>query len=121
MNIEITANARRNLAIVVSGALDAELQLTNLLDGVTIEFERPEHSMKLTDAVWVIQEKMGFALFWDKEENYPIMPMESRNSLRLDTGWKSPKEWTEGLWIKSFGFETGPKPKHFVFNLGFDK
>ena len=104
-------DAAKNTKVIIKGVLEQELELTTVLKGLP-------HS-KLMSAIWMVQEKMGFTLWWD--EKSLIMPMESRNSFRLDRGWEPPKEWKGELLLASYGFSNGPTPKHFVIELDFDK
>jgi hypothetical protein len=67
----------------------------------------------------LIQEKLGFVLWWGSKEL--VMPMESRNSFRLDRGWEPPKTWEKELLLSSYGYDNGPTPKHFSIELDFDK
>jgi hypothetical protein len=101
----------KNSKVLIRGILEEELRLAPVLKGLP-------HA-KLMSAIWVIQEKLGLVLFWGEKEL--VMPMESRNSFRLDRGWEPPKGWNGELFLSSYGFDTGPKPKHFVIELDFDK
>jgi hypothetical protein len=112
LDISTPIDGSRNLTILVKGVLNEEMFLTPLLKGRT-------GKMKLTSALWLVQEKLGLVLWWDKHQI--ILPMESRNSIRLDRGWNSPDEWKGEILLSSFNFELGPKPKYFVIELEFDK
>jgi hypothetical protein len=101
----------KNAKVIIKGVLEGEFEKASVLKGLS-------HA-KLMSAIWAIQEKMGFVLWWDEKEL--IMPMESRNSIRLDRGWEPPKGWNGELLLNSFGYSNGPTPKHFVIELDFDK
>lgn len=77
--------------------------------------------MKLGSVLWVVQEKLGLNLYWDKETL--LMPLESRNSIRLDTGYSAPEGWDGRMWLSSYGFSLPPlsKQKAFFLTLDFDR
>jgi hypothetical protein len=101
----------KNLKVLIKGILETDLTLGPILKDLP-------HA-KLMSAIWLVQEKLGLVLWWSETEL--IMPMESRNSFRLDRGWEPPKGWKGELLLSSYGIDNGPRPKHFVIELDFDK
>lgn len=98
----------RNTTMRISGLLNSES---------AIELETKHGKLKLTSALWLIEEKMGFYLCWDFGS--VIMPMESRNSIRFDQAIPCPDKWQGTLWLKPFKFI--PPAMAFLVVLDFDK
>jgi hypothetical protein len=74
---------------------------------------------KLETLVWVVQEKLVVHLFWKfgPIESF-IMPLESRNSMKLEAGIAPPDEWDGQLWMQTENW--APPGKTFFIVLGFD-
>lgn len=123
----IVRDGQKNCSILVKGFVDVDFDPTPFLD--ISKLERPREGWKglrLDSAVWVVQEKMGLHLWWGKPEGEDdlVMPMESRNSVRLDEGLPSPrveKGWRGILYLSSFRANEMSGPKSFMFILDFDK
>jgi hypothetical protein len=73
--------------------------------------------IRLDTVIWLIEEKAGLRLLWGDKL---ILPMESRNTLRLDNPLHSPQTgWSGDLILKAV--KTEDKPKAFFIHLEFDK
>lgn len=108
MLTEIVASSQRNVTIRLSGLLRSD---------VPIEIVTKQIKLKLTAAVWLIEEKMGFYLGWDDES--VLMPLESRNSMRFEQAIPCPANWQGSLWLKAF--KATDLPMAFFLLLDFDK
>jgi hypothetical protein len=115
LDITIPVDGQKNVTVLIKGILDEELRLTPIL--LVEKLSGQPKKMKLTEALWVVQEKMGIVLWWAKDTL--ILPMESRNSIRLDRGWDSPQNWQGIVMISSFNWSQ--HYKYFTIELGFDK
>lgn len=107
----VMADGQRNLTLHLSGEIDPP--------GGSIEPWRIDPvpaKFKLTSAVWLIQEKATLLLWWG--EKYLMMPMESRNSVRLEHGLHPPKDWNGILRIEALNIN---ERKHIMLMLDFDK
>jgi hypothetical protein len=111
LRVNKVAGGQRNHTYQITGVVTSELMLTPIDLG---PIERP---LKLASLSWLIQEKMGMYLWWDKETI--LLPMESRNTIKFDTSMKSPENWDGKMWISGFGFV--PPKKVFFLILDFDK
>jgi hypothetical protein len=68
---------------------------------------------------FLVQEKMGFQLWWDEDLTQIMMPVESRGAFRFD-GVRPPIEgWKGGIWFVPF--KVDEDSKMFVISLDFDK
>jgi hypothetical protein len=72
--------------------------------------------LRLDSVIWLIEEKAGLRLYWG---DTLMLPMESRNSLRLDTPLNSPSNW-DGKLVLAAG-KTEEYLKAFFLHLDFDK
>jgi len=115
LDITTPHDGSKNVTVLVKGILDEELHLTPIL--LAEKLSGQPKKIKLTEALWLVQEKMGIALWWKKDDL--IAPMESRNSIRLDRGWDSPKDWGGIILLSSFNWS--PNRKFFTLEVGFDK
>jgi hypothetical protein len=106
------AGGGRNVTYQIRGIVtEGDFPLTEIKVG---------KGLKLSSAVWVVQEKMGIQMWWIPTE--PLLVMESRNSVRFETSLAPPEEWSGSLYINGFGF-AGP-PAHmklFTIVLDFDR
>ena len=110
LKVTTIAEGAKNLTVLIKGTLTEELALTPVL--------KVDQLVKLESALWLVQEKAGLLLWWEKGNL--IMPMESRNFIRLDIGWNSPRgDWDRTILMSSFGVGQGPKA--FTVVLDFDK
>lgn len=108
MLTEIVASSQRNVTFRLSGFIYNEDQF---------EIVTKQIKLKLTAAAWLIEEKMGFYLGWDKES--VMMPLESRNSMSFAQAIPSPASWKGSLWLRPFKVtQTGMA---FFILLDFDK
>lgn len=127
MITKIIRDGQKNCSILVKGFVKEDFDPTPILD--VSKLERPREGWKglrLDSAVWAIQEKMGLHLWWSKPEGVDdlILPMESRNSIRLDEGLPSPRMnegWRGIMYLSSFRAGDPPGLKSFMFILDFDK
>src|ERR1700679_4280871 len=103
----------KNLVYVFSGLVDKvdENQAYCLVSDLNLE-------IKLASVAFLVQEKMGFQLWWDEALTQPMLPVESRGAFRLD-GVRPPSEWTGEIWIRAF--KVDEDRKMFVLSLDFDK
>jgi len=76
-----------------------------------------DKGIRLASVAFLVQEKMGFTLWWDEGLTQPMMPVESRGAFRFD-GVRPPPDWKGELWAVPFKVD---EPKMFVLNLDFDK
>jgi hypothetical protein len=74
---------------------------------------------KLANLTWVVQEKLVVYLYW-KMSGYEdvIMPLESRNAVKLDPAMPAPPQWDGRMFIDTHAF-VGPQ-KIFFIALDFD-
>lgn len=106
---EETANSQRNVTLRISGTIDGP--------DVLIEQKTKQVKLKLTAVTWLIEEKMGFYLSWDRES--VLLPMESRNSISFAQAIPCPENWQGSLWLRPFKV-TQPNMAFFII-LDFDK
>lgn len=90
--IEEVASGQRNVTIRVSGTISAVEDV--------IELKTKHDKLKLTSVAWLIEEKMGFYLSWDRSS--VLMPLESRSTIRFDQAISCPDKWQGSLWLKPF-------------------
>lgn len=107
--IEEVASGQRNVTLRFSGTIDGPK--------VLIESKTKHTKLKLTAVSWLIEEKMGFYLSWDKESI--LMPLESRNIVRFDQAISCPDNWRGSLWLRPFKV-TQPNMAFFII-LDLDK
>lgn len=132
MIIEIIKDGEKNVSVLIKGILREDLKPTPAFDISKVRAPREGwKGLRLDSAVWMIQEKMGMMLWWDKpngEESMALV-MESRNGVRYDEGVPSPRKekgWSGVLYLSSFVSAggtppTGQVPKAFSILLDFDK
>lgn len=106
---EEVAKGQRNHTFRITGTVDDPKMI--------IEVKSSQPRLKLTGAVWFIQEKMGFCLSWDKKS--VLMPLESRNSVRFDQAIPCPEGWQGSLWLRPF--KVTELAMAFFIILDFDK
>jgi hypothetical protein len=113
LQIRQVGGGQRNVTFQISGALTESLPLTPVETG----FKK----LKLASLVWVIQEKMIMDLWWKDGEL--ILPMESRNSVRFDTGLQAPETWdgTFHLSTRNWDKPTIDEFKGFLIVVDFDR
>lgn len=70
--------------------------------------------LRLDSVIWLIEEKAGLTLWWGEEF---ILPMESRNHVRLDRPLDSPPGWNGELVLKSAKLEIGPRMFMVILDL----
>jgi len=110
MIIQILKDTEKNLSLIVRGFARSNFGPELILDLEKVRAPREGwKGVRLETTVWLIEEKMGLYLLWGdqiSEENLAI-PMESRNSLRFDEGYPSPRVadgWGRKLYVSSFNF-----------------
>lgn len=117
----------RNVQVLVTGVLESDCGPTEIVD-LDVLAGSPK-AVKVTSALWIIQEKMGLRVCWGvgtvpTPENL-IFVAESRNSLRFQDGLTStklPSSWTRKIWINSYGFDSNAyTPKCFTLLIDLDK
>jgi len=132
MKTEIIKEGEKNFSVLVKGILREELAPTPFLDISKLKAPREGwKGLRLDSALWVIQEKLGIMLWWEKPngEGSLCLPMESRNGVRYDEGVPSPRkanDWSGVLYLSSFVSHGGSppstqQPKAFSILLDFDK
>jgi hypothetical protein len=74
---------------------------------------------KLETLVWVVQEKLVVHLFWKcgAVDSF-VMPLESRNSVKLEAAIAPPDDWDGKLYVQTENW--APPGKTFFIVLGFD-
>lgn len=124
MKVELK-DGKKNLQVRVTGIVSEDFPATPILE--ISKLARPDagwKGLRLDSALWAIQEKAGLTIWWevDKGEAGLILPMESRNAMRFDTGIESPridKGWEGVVYLSSFHVKD--EPKKFFLLLDFDK
>jgi hypothetical protein len=111
IRVRQVAGGGKNVTFHVTGILTGEMTFEE------IAIDRDKKDVKLASLVWLIQEKLGLVLWWDKKTE--VLPMESRNSVRFDTSLRPPEGWDGSIYLTSFGF-AAPK-KLFFLVLDFDR
>jgi hypothetical protein len=116
LRVSKVADGQKNFTLQITGVLRSEQK--ELLE---IQLGDNSSKLKLASLVWVVQEKLGLYLWWDKET--PLIPMESRNSVRFDHALQPPEKWEGKMYVTSFNFEVGPLTdrKWFFLVLDFDR
>lgn len=110
MKIEQAAGGQRNVTFRLSGILTS-IEQFELKTGYT--------QLKLASLAWLIEEKHEMYLGWSYDTI--LLPMESRNSLKLANGIPSPKGWDGSLWLTPMKIGEQDLPKAFFIILDFDK
>lgn len=83
--------------------------------------ECPE-PLKLSSAVWVVQEKLTVHVNWSRKVEDGMLVMESRNSLRYEIPVTAPSGWQNILYVYTTNWAAPePFPKRFYFTLDFDR
>lgn len=112
---------RRNVTLHITGMLaEGDLQLTPLdLDPDRRMEQGAVERAKLANLLWIVQEKLVVLPYWTADGTDDlIMPMESRNSVRLDPAMAAPKRWDGKLWFETLGWR---EPEMWFFiALDFD-
>lgn len=113
LNIDKVAGGQRNVTLHITGVIEDELRLTPI--------DLVDKELKIKSLVWMVQEKLGLQLWWDEERM--MLPMESRNAVRFDTGLKPPAGWNGKLYVSSFNFKLPPvhKTKSFFIVMDLDR
>ena len=87
----------------------------------TAKLKDSPKNIRLDSLWWLIEEKMGLRLWW--KPGYLLLPLESRNSLRLDSPLHSkdfaPPEWDGKILMSCHDVESNTT-KIKYFNLGMD-
>ena len=109
LRVNMVAGSQRNYTVHVTGVITSEMTLTPV--------DLKVNKLKLASLAWLVQEKLGLYLWWNKET--VLLPMESRNAIRFDTSIVPPEGWDGKIWLSSFGF-VAPK-KIFFLVMDFDK
>ena len=128
MIIQIIKDGAKNVSILVKGVLEENLKMTPIIDLEKLQMpSQGWKGLRLDSAVWAIQEKMGFHLWWDEccKEEHLVLPMESRNAMRFDEGIPSPRVeagWKGVIYLSSFRQDDpqGFRKWYFIL-LDFDK
>src|ERR1700679_3754655 len=95
--VKVTAGGSRNVSVQISGSLPKGM----------FELVKFEHlGLKLTSLLFLIQEKAGLYLWWDKDDL--ILPLESRGAFKFDTGLKAPEGWDGTVWASTFASDGKP-------------
>jgi hypothetical protein len=116
ISVKKVIGGRRNVTLHITGMLsEGDLPLTPIDLGPAHEVGRA----KLSNLLWVVQEKLVVYLYW-KMSGYEdvIMPLESRNFVKLDPAMPAPAEWNGRLFVDTHNF-VGPQ-KIFFIALDFD-
>lgn len=103
----------RNSTWVFSGSVDKEDEgkVCSLVSGL-------DSAVKLASVAFLVQEKMGFQLWWDKDLTEPLLPVESRGAFRFD-GVRPPGAWKGEIF--AVPFKVDEDRKMFVLSLDFDR
>ena len=109
----------RNVTLHITGMLtEGDLELTPIDLDPEKNLRSDKSRAKLSSLVWVVQEKLTLYLLWNKNPDSLIMPMESRNSVRLDSSMAPPDHWIGTLWLGSSNWQ--PQGRAFFIALDFD-
>lgn len=121
---KILGDGARNHQVLVTGFLESDCEPTIIVD--LNKIRGTPRGVKVTSALWIIQEKMGLRLFWGIGQNRGadnlILIAESRNSVKFEDGLGSPQDdskWDRCIWLESFNCTL--KPMGFTFLLDLDK
>lgn len=109
--VKETAAGARNVSVEISGFIPRQHDPFEL---VTL-MHKP---LKITSFLFLIQEKAGLYLWWDKEGKQLILPLESRGAFKLEMGLKSPEGWDGKIWATGFNTESA---KAFLLLMDFDR
>lgn len=82
----------KNFTLEITGSLADEYPPT-----AAHKFEG-DRLVKLSSAVWCIEEKAGLRLYWGECKRL-IVPMESRSAVRYDVDLPSPPDWDRTIWL----------------------
>lgn len=115
LRIDTLSDGSNNFTVSVTGTLHENLEFEELLDLSALK--GANERCRLESISWVIQEKLGLTLWWDKDNL--ILPLESRNFFRIETPLKPPAQWDRKFRLSSFNL-TIP-PMHFLVILDFHR
>jgi len=109
-------DSNKNLKATITGIIDPEDE-TSLVVLDLRKLAGAPVGIRLDSIVWLIEEKAGLRLYWG---DTLIIPMESRNFLRLDHPLDSPRsQWSGEVILRCP--KTEASPKAFFVHLEFDK
>jgi len=115
--VQTLADAQRNYTVRLVGHLTSDIARMPCL-----ELPEGRRRISLDRASWLIQEKMGLALYWTQHDASLLLVMESRNAMSCAPELQPPPEWDGRLWLESFGFARVPDPPaRFTVTLDFDR
>ena len=117
MEIKISPDGAKNCLVTLSGFISKDFPIREILSFRNL-LGQPK-AVRIDSAFWLIQEKMGFNLWWWAEEPTIAFPMESRNFADFEKlqSLHAPKGAT-GLGLSSFkGPGSGDKEMSFLIIL----
>lgn len=123
---QVIKGGGKNYSVLIKGRIVLDMAPEVIIDLEKIDPKVTDwRGIRLDSALWLIEEKMGLRLWWDKGEDL-ILPAESRNSVRFDEGIPSPRVadgWEKKIWMSVFNFNLPPvsPAKHFMLLIDFDK
>ena len=112
LKVNFTSDGSRNVAVHACGVLKPNDEDRLFL----CEFK--DRNLKLTSVLFLIQEKAGLSLWWDKEGQNLVLPLESRGAFKFENGLKAPEQWGGKLWMTPFKVD---EDKSILLLLEFDK
>jgi hypothetical protein len=112
LRIEQLAGGQRNVTYRIRGfVINSDILMA------PIEMSK---GLKMTSALWIIQEKLCLHLWWDKNDR--LLPMESRNAARFDQAIKPPEGWNGTMYLTSQNWDQpNLVGKAFFIVLDFDR
>lgn len=112
LKIEKLAGGQRNETYRIRGyVVGLDMKMT------PIEMSK---GLKMTSALWIIQEKLCLHLWWSETDR--LLPMESRNSVRFDQSIKPPEGWNGTMYLTSQNWDQPSSVgKAFLIVLDFDR
>lgn len=112
LKVKQVSGGQRNVTYQIRGFVSGQ----NLVQ-TAIKMDR---GLKMSSALWIVQEKMVLNLSWNEEEL--LFPMESRNAARFDQNIQPPDGWNGTMYLSSQGWDSpNPIGKSFLIVLDFDR
>lgn len=112
-------DSNKNLRVTINGVIspgDDRAEIFEVIFRLSDLKDNPK-GVRLDSIVWLIEEKAGLRLCWGDQT---VLPLESRNHLRLDYPLDCPRDnWSGEVILRCP--KTEASPKAFFLHLEFDK
>lgn len=121
MDIKISSDGEKNALVILSGFLGQDLPVREILSFKHLK--KSPSKVRIEGAFWLIQEKLGFNLWWWGSEPQLAFPMESRNYVDFTKfEFLHAPSGATGLGLSSFNAPKKPEPeKSFLIMLDLVK